>query len=205
MENVFLVFLSSGAGAAIVGFALSSWNLRKQNKAGGEMVISKKITEALLIVQKFERQLRTIELMSSVNIEKIFTEESRHIPAIFFTKENLFDFQNELSSILRNQEQLLDMKTVAFLNAMEKYLTMFMVSFPNTTQSELQELGFLFSEDIKIWQVELDKHVIKQINKFSYKLTSLSGKKWDRIRTDKIESFVKNSKMFEFLNRQESA
>lgn len=66
------------------------------------MVISKQITEALLIVQKFERQLRTIELMSSESIEKIFTEESKYTPAIFFAKENLFDFQNELSSILKN-------------------------------------------------------------------------------------------------------
>lgn len=97
------------------------------------------------------------------------------------------------------------METVAFLNAMEKYLTKFIVSFPNATQSELQELGLLFFEDIKLWQVELDKHVIKEINKFSYKLTSISGEEWDRIRIEKIKTFVEKSKMFEFLNHEQSA
>ncbi|MFS0950878.1 hypothetical protein ACFC3A_04430 [Enterococcus thailandicus] len=200
MNNGLLVFLSSGAGAALVGFALSSWNLRKQNKAGGEMVISKQITEALLEIQSFERQLRILELASSEKIENIFNGEAKYIPAIFLTKENLFKFQNELSSVLRKQEQFLDIETVAYLNAMEKYLGKLMVSFPGITESDLQELGYLLFDDIKRWQSELDQHLIKQINKFSYKLTSLYGKKWDRARNNAIEKYLINSKLMEIVS-----
>lgn len=200
MNNGLLVFLSSGAGAALVGFALSSWNLRKQNKAGGEMVISKQITEALLEIQSFERQLRILELASSEKIENIFNDESKYIPAIFLTKENLFKFQNELSSVLRKQEQFLDIETVAYLNAMEKYLGKLMISFPGITESDLQELGYLLFDDIKRWQSELDQHLIKQINKFSYKLTSLYGKKWDRARNNAIEKYLINSKLMEIVS-----
>ncbi|WP_430606136.1 hypothetical protein [Enterococcus sp. DIV0180] len=200
MNNGLLVFLSSGAGAALVGFALSSWNLRKQNKAGGEMVISKQITEALLEIQSFERQLRILELASSEKIENIFNGEAKYIPAIFLTKENLFKFQNELSSVLRKQEQFLDIETVAYLNAMEKYLGKLMISFPGITESDLQELGYLLLDDIKRWQSELDQHLIKQINKFSYKLTSLYGKKWDRARNNAIEKYLINSKLMEIVS-----
>ncbi|MFW8620903.1 hypothetical protein [Enterococcus thailandicus] len=200
MNNGLLVFLSSGAGAALVGFALSSWNLRKQNKAGGEMVISKQITEALLEIQSFERQLRILELASSEKIENIFNGEAKYIPAIFLTKENLFKFQNELSSVLRKQEQFLDIETVAYLNAMEKYLGKLMISFPGITESDLQELGYLLFDDIKRWQSELDQHLIKQINKFSYKLTSLYGKKWDRARNNAIEKYLINSKLMEIVS-----
>lgn len=200
MNNGLLVFLSSGAGAALVGFALSSWNLREQNKAGGEMVISKQITEALLEIQSFERQLRILELASSEKIENIFNGEAKYIPAIFLTKENLFKFQNELSSVLRKQEQFLDIETVAYLNAMEKYLGKLMISFPGITESDLQELGYLLLDDIKRWQSELDQHLIKQINKFSYKLTSLYGKKWDRARNNAIEKYLINSKLMEIVS-----
>lgn len=199
MNNGLLVFLSSGAGAALVGFALSSWNLRKQNKAGGEMVISKQITEALLEIQSFERQLRILELASPEKIENIFNSEAKYIPAIFLTNENLFEFQNELSSVLRKQEQFLDIETAAYLNAMEKYLGKLMISFPGITESDLQELGYLLFDDIKRWQSELDQHLIKQINKFSYKLTSLYGKKWDRARNNAIEKYLINSKLMEIV------
>lgn len=200
MNDGLLVFLSSGAGAALVGFALSSWNLRKQNKAGGEMVISKQITEALLKVQSFERQIRTLELMSHEKIENSFNGEAMYIPAIFFNNENLFKFQNELMDILSNDAQFLDMMTIAYLNAMEKYLGMLMVSFPGQSELEFQQLGYVLTEDVKAWQVDLDRHLIKQINKFPYKLTSLSGKKWDRIRIKAIQKYLIGSQLMTIVN-----
>lgn len=147
MNDGLLVFLSSGAGAALVGFALSSWNLRKQNKAGGEMVISKQITESLLKVQSFERQIRTLELMSHEKIENSFNGEAKYISAIFFNNENLFKFQNELMDILSNDAQFLDMTTIAYLNAMEKYLGKLMVSLPGQSKFEFQQLGYVLTED----------------------------------------------------------
>ena len=202
MMNYLLVFISSGIGTAIVGFFLNKLSLRDQNKAGGEMVLSSKITEALLDVQKFERQLRTIELVNLDKIDDAFGEDSKWIPAIFFKKENLFAFQNQLGDIIRENERFLDMRTIALLMAMERYLGKLILSFKGQSEEDLKLLGYLISSDVEKWQKDLDTHLIKRINKFSSKLTTLSGNKWNRIRSKTIKKYVEDSELMRQIEAQ---
>lgn len=155
-------------------------------------MLSEKIAEAMLDVQKFERRIRIIESVSK-DITEIDSAKAKVVPAIFYSKENLFEFQNDLSHVLAEHERYLDMKTVAFLIAMQRYLSKLMVSFVGQSDEGLQQLGLLLSGDVTKWQKDLDKHVIKKINKNPYKLNSLSGKKWDWIRTRVINKYVDES------------
>lgn len=198
MEVVYAALLGAILPGAISFIALGH-NLRKKNQAGGEKVIAEKIATALLAVRDLELKLRIFEIPSDVDIRVAINQGGVSIPAIFLNKEALIDFQNEFMSVWKSNEGYLDMTTVAFLLTMQAYLGAIMVNTDGSTDGNVQKTGLLVKDDIVKWQKDFDEHLVKQVNKKSYKLSSLNGPKWEAIKKENMSKYFDTSDLMKLL------
>ncbi|EJE97927.1 hypothetical protein LMA_08853, partial [Liquorilactobacillus mali KCTC 3596 = DSM 20444] len=101
--------------------------LEKERKAGAKKILGEKIMNSFLKTRNFERQLRKFESVFFEG-EKTVVDPNRVYPSIFYSLDNLNNFMNSLEDIIASEEAFLDMKSVAFLLAMQDYLTIFYTS-----------------------------------------------------------------------------
>lgn len=197
-----LASIISAFGGVIITHLLYRTKLRKERKAGGEKVISEQIVKSLLAVRKFELKLRTFEV---INIEGLSYIKNKSVasgcyPEILDSKENLFAFQNELLFIIDKHQENLDYKSLGFLLTMQWYLSELMIQFHGISSEELKIIGTLLFKDFQSWQKDLDKHLVKRINKSPSKLSSFTGIKWNITRNRIQKNFFGNSELSKFIN-----
>lgn len=56
----------------------------------------------------------------------------------------------------------------------------------NGNEASLPFWGAIFIADLQRWQKKIDKLLVKEINKYSYKLESHASNKWKRLRKKEL-------------------
>ena len=185
----------------IVTHVLYRSKLRKDQKAGGEKVISEKIINSLFEVRNFELKLREIDIGDLEIFNKINpSNESLVYCSIFNSNPDLFEFQNKLGDVMREHELNLDRDSAAFLFVLQNYLSRLMVNFQSTNDEECKVLGILFYKDFRTWQQDFDAHIVKQINKNPIKLFSLKGRVWEKTKNKYTKKYLDESILMKMIS-----
>lgn len=187
-----IVPLLTGCIGVIITHIFYKSKLEKERKAGGRGLIGEKIMAALIAVRTFERELRTIESVypDENGVDQIDTD--RPFQAIFTSKEHFNNFFNELLDVLSKHEEYLDLKTVAFLLAMQDYQTKF---YQNVVSEDMdiRGIGAGLYPDLMKWQKDFDAHLVDRINKNYAKVYTLRGWWWNRTLARIRKKYVEDS------------
>ena len=119
--------------------------------------------------------------------------------------KTLGKFGMGLSETRMKYEKYLDLVSVGYLEAMEKYLlAVAMYLKKNHLEDGCSTLGLLLIVDINKWTRAFDKHLTRRMNSPHYKLYTRSGLTWRIIRWHMRKKYLSNTTLSEIMeNAQE--
>lgn len=198
-EKIILSILSTILGSSvlngIITHILYNNKLKKELKNKGNDMIAQDITNSLKFFRNLELELTIQEIY---NIEDILNEHDSNVnlfedqliyPAIFNDWASYNSFLEKIHICRKLHEKNFSCKIASNLLFIYKYLnqlSLFMSK--NGDESTLPFWGIIFMADLQIWQKKIDKLLVKEINKYSYRLESHTSNKWKRMRK---KEFVK--------------
>lgn len=195
MEKADIVFavISTILGSSVLNGILTHFlyknKLKKELQAKGHEMIANEIGKSLQFVRNMELMLTVQEIFdvsneldnrgSEVNL---FEGECIYL-GIFNDWESYDRFAEIIHQCRRDHERNLSVRTalnIVFIDRYIRQLGLFMAE--NGDESALPIWGTIFIFDLQKWQKKMDKLLIKEINKYGYKLESHETKKWKILR-----------------------
>lgn len=180
--------------------------LKKELRNTGNNMIAKIIEESLQYVRNMELQIKTQEILC---IEEKLNQRGAQVnlfegeciyPAIFNDWDSYNKFVDTIHECRSKYEKNLSCKIALNLVFIDRYinqLSLFMSEHGN--EELLPYWGALFIFDLHKWQSRMDKMLVKEINKYTYKLESHETKKWKRKRKKELDGQYKSTILYYLL------
>lgn len=199
--------LSSSVLNGIITHILYSNKLKKEMKNKGNDMIAQEIQKSLQFVRNLELDLAKIEIFDIENeLDErgsqvdLFNGECTYL-AIFNDWETYNQFVDKIHECRRVYEKNLSVKIALNIVYIDRYinqLSLFMSEYGG--EEELPFWGTIFIFDLQKWQRKIDKLLVKEINKYSYKLESHETKKWKRLRKKELIGQYEETILYYLLN-----
>ncbi len=200
ITSILLTIIGSSTLNGIITHILYNNKLKKELKSKGNDMVAQNIQSSL-------QSFRDLELMLTVQeIYDIETElETRGsnvnlfggeciYPAIFNDWDSFNQFIEQIHTCRCEHEKNLSCKLALNLVFIDRYinqLSLFMSE--NDNELSLPFWGTIFIIDLQKWQKKIDKLLVKEINKYNYKLESHNTRKWNLFRKTEIVSQYNNT------------
>lgn len=181
--------LSSGVLSVLITHILYSSKLKKDLKLRGNDMIAQNVESSLQFVRNMELIIKTQEIFnvegeverrgSGVNV---FEGECIY-PAIFNDWKSYYEFSDMIQECRKVHEKNLSCRIALNLVFIDRYiyqLGLFLKE--NGCEDDLPFWGAIFIFDLQAWQTKMDKILVREINKHTYKLESHESKKWKIMR-----------------------
>lgn len=194
--EIVIAVISTILGSSVLNGILTHFlyknKLKKELEAKGHEMIASEIGKSLQFVRNMELKLTVQEIYDVENVlnergSKVNMFEGECIyPEIFNDWESFNSFREIVHECRMEHEKNLSVKSALNLVFIDRYtsqLGLFMSE--NGDESTLPIWGTIFIFDLQKWQRKMDKLLVKEINKYGYKLESHETKKWKILR--KIE------------------
>lgn len=182
---------------------IANRKIRTEQKANYKSSLGERITTAYLEVKSFLEECIVYEIYDIDNgiIKREgndITDEPAVYPSFMNDKDSMREFVSKLSNTRKNCEAYVDLKTAAGLLMFEKYIVS-LLSFinENDISEDLRFVGGIVYIDIVKWQRDMDEQVIKMLNKPKYKIYSKNGKRWEKIRENAVNKYLKQTALNE--------
>lgn len=185
--------LGSGILNGIVAHFLYKNKLKKELKSKGHEMIAKDIGRSLQFVRDMELRLTVQEIFDA---ENEFEERGSQVnlfggeciyPEIFNNWEHFNKFKKIVNQCRSEHEKNLSVKVALNLVFIDRYISqlgLFMAE--NGGEAALPFWGTIFIFDLQKWQKKMDKLLVKEINKYGYKLESHETRKWTILRKQEL-------------------
>jgi len=196
--------LGSGLINCILTHILHSNKLRKEVKVKNISMIAEKVSESLDYFRDIELMLTSIEIY---NVETEFAEKGAKVdmidsncsyyPGIFNDKESLICFLEKVSECRSKYERYLSCRLALNLVFIERYMIkVFLFAKDYQGEDMLPIIGAFLIVDLQKWQGRIDKILVKEINKTTFKLESHETKKWKLLRKWELEKQWKDTLLY---------
>ena len=192
---------------AVITHILESRKQKKEQKQQFKNVLGEQIATSLSSVRNAVVKTKTMEVYTED--DTIPTDEANDInafrnfawyPAFMNDANTLSNFYSEICSLRSECEQFLDLRSAAYLYAIEKYLMSLMLYIgKNNLQNYLHLVGCFVIIDIQKWEKSFDVHLVNQINKPHYKLFSRHGIKWSIAKWYVEKTFLKKTQLYQVM------
>lgn len=193
IKAIIIAIIGSSTLNGIVTHLLYNNKLKKELKYKGNNAIAKEIGSSLQCFRDIELQLKVQEIY---NISNQLDEKSRInfwggeciYQEIFNTRESLVKYMNNIRNCRINHEKNFSCKTALNLVYIDRYfleLIQFIKKFGDDVDYPLW--GTVFIADLNKWQAKIDKLLVKEINRYTYKLESHETIKWKLLRKKEVE------------------
>lgn len=187
--TVICALLGSSVLNGIITHMLYNNKLKKESKSKGYDMIARDIDESLQFVRDMELQLTIRELY---DVESILQQRGSQVnmfggetiyPAIFNDWNTYNQFYNKIDECRRKYEKNLSVKIALNLVFIDRYISQLVLFLKENGDEELLPFwGTIFIFDLQKWQKRMDKMLVKELNKYIYRLESHETKKWDIMR-----------------------
>ena len=188
---IFIAVISSSALNGIVTHLLYNNKLKKELKYKGNDLIAKEIENSLQSFREIELKLKVHEIYNAENRiknkEVDFFNGECFYPEILNNWESLYNFMNSIRDCRLHHEKNLSCKIALNLVFIDRYLSQLCLFLKGFEEDVLPLWGTIVITDLSEWQAKIDKLIVKEINKYTYKLESHETKKWKKIRKKEIE------------------
>lgn len=191
--TVISIILGNGVINGIITHFLYRNKLKKEMQTKGHEMIANEIGKSLQFVRDMELRLKVQEIYDAENeIEKrrsqvnLFGGECIY-PEIFNDWNTFNQFYEVIRECRSKHEKNLSVKTalnVVFIDRYIMQLSLYMSE--HGSEKDLPIWGTIFIFDLLKWQKRMDRMLVKDINKHTYKLESHETKKWKRLRKKEL-------------------
>lgn len=191
--SILTTILGSSVLNGVITHILYNNKLKKELKNKGNDMIAQDIANSLKFFRNLELELTTQEIY---NIEDEINERGSDInlfegeciyPAIFNDWTSYNSFMEKIHTCREQHEKNFSCKialNLVFIDRYTKQLSLFMSE--NGNEATLPFWGTIFIFDLQKWQKKIDKMLVKEINKYSYKLESHTSNKWKILRKKEL-------------------
>ena len=207
--SIISTILGSSVLNGIVTHILYNNKLKKELKYKGNNMIAQDIANSLQAFRNLVSRLGTIEIFQIENeLEEhgsqvnLFNDECIY-PAIFNSWNSYNEFMDQIHTCRKEHEKNYSCRialNLVFIDRYIKQLSLFMSE--HGTEADLPIWGTIFIFDLQKWQTHVDKLLIKEINKYNYKLESHRTPKWNRLRKKEVEKRYNQTFLHYFLTGQ---
>ena len=191
-KSITLAILSSTALNAVVTHFLYSSKLRKDLKFHGNNEIAQSISNSLQEFRKIVLELKKYEVFGieqrlkndpySIN----FINGEPKYPACFNDKDSLTTIINRIRKCREEYECFMPCRIALNLVFIERYFMHLLIFLKGMSDSALPLLGTILVYDIDKWIRRIDILLVKEINKYSYRLESHESFKWRVLRITEL-------------------
>lgn len=197
---------SSGLINIIITHILYNSKLKKEFKYKGNDMLAKDIENSLQFVRNIELEIMKQEVYSFDNIIKqkmqinVFNPDCIY-PEIFNDWDSYISFMDKIQEIRKVHEKNLPCKialNIVFIDRYIKQLSLFMSD--NGGETMLPFWGTIFIYDLQKWGIKVDRLLVKEINKYIYKLESHNGIKWKLERLKELDRQYKGTILYYLIN-----
>lgn len=205
--SIISIILGSSVLNGIITHFLYNNKLKKELKNKGNDLTAQEISNSLQYYRKLELQLNVHEIYDIENeLETrgsnvdFFGEETKY-PAIFNDWSSYNNFMDQIHICRETHEKNLPCKLALNLLFIDRYimqLSLFMSE--NGNEPALQFWGGIFIADLQKWQKKIDKLIVKEINKYTYKIESHSSLKWKRLRKREFVKQYESTVLYYLIN-----
>lgn len=196
-EELLLSILSTIFGSSVLNGVIThilyNNKLKKELKNKRNDMVAQDIANSLQFFRNLELELTTQEIY---NIENELNERGSDVnlfggeciyPAIFNDWNSYNAFIEKIHICREQHEKNFSCKialNLVFIDRYTKQLSLFMSE--NGNEPALHFWGTIFIIDLQKWQKKIDKLLVKEINKYSYKLESHASNKWKKLRKKEL-------------------
>ncbi|MFL2100104.1 hypothetical protein [Desemzia sp. FAM 23989] len=187
----------------IVTYITTAIKDRRDRRVEYEKTIGSKIADSLYTIREITQQANVQEIydLEDENGIKGDVSLSGHkiYPAILNDGESILDFFTIINESRIKHEIYLSYKLSAYLLYMTNYvieLSKFIGQFDSV---DYKLLGVFIMPDIRMWQRDIDKKIVKEINKNNLKLVSKTGFVWENSKKRINDKYWNKSKLKELI------
>ena len=192
MKSFFLAVLSSAALNAVITHFLYSSKLKKDLRYHGNNKIAQSISTSLQEFRKIVLELKKFEVF---NFERRLKDDPGSIdfirgdpkyPACFKDIDSLKSFINKIRECREKYEDMMPCKIALNLVFIERYFMQLLILLKGKNEKTLPILGTILAYDLDKWINRIDRLLVKEINRYSYKLESHETLKWRILRRKEL-------------------
>lgn len=199
--------LSSSVLNGIITHILYNNKLKKEMKNKGNDMIAQEIQKSLQFTRNLELELTKQEIY---DIENELDDRGSQVnlfdgeciyPYIFNNWETYNQFVDKIHECRNIYEKNLSIKValnIVFIDRYINQLSLFMSE--NGGESLLPFWGTIFIFDLQKWQRKIDKLLVKEINKYTYKLESHRSLKWEKLKKNELIDQYQGTILYYLLN-----
>lgn len=211
--EIVLAVISTILGSSVINGILTHFlyknKLKKELQSKGHEMIANEIGESLQFVRNMELKLTVQEIY---NVEHELDNRGSQVnlfggeciyPEIFNNWESYNLFREMIYECRSKYEKNLSVKialNIVFIDRYINQLSLFMSE--NGGEDVLPIWGTIFIFDLQKWQKKMDKMLVKEINKYAYKLESHETKKWTRLRKKELTKQYEGTILHYLLTEQ---
>lgn len=204
---IIVAVLSSGVLNGILTHILYKNKLKKELKIKGHEMIANEIDKSLQFVRDMELRLTVREIY---NIENELIERGSQVnmfggEAIYLEIFNDWHSYNQFMDVVdecrRQYERNLNVKIALNIVFIDRYIQQLSLFMSEHGGEELLPFwGTIFIFDLQKWQQKMDRMLVKELNKYTYKLESHETKKWVRLRKKELIKQFESTILYYLLN-----
>ncbi len=195
--------LGSGILSVFGTHILYSNKLKKEINHKGKEIIAKKIQEALCEIRDMELLIKSQEIYDVENILETRGDDVNMIegeiiyPEIMNDWETFDGFHDNILEKRKDYEKYLSCKVALNLVFIDRYIHQLRLFLKDHGDEAFLPLwGTIFIFDLQRWQQRMDRILIKEINKHTYKLESHETKKWKHLRKKELIKQYENTILY---------
>lgn len=183
-NSTFLCVVSASLGAFVTHMLYSS-KLKKERISKSLTAVGEQIANSLKTARDYELSSTVIEVFDADEsfddegkIKNYFDRQAIY-PQFMSDAHSFEEFATTASRLRSEQSAYLDYLTAAYLFYIERYC-MNLANFirANELKNDFPLVGAVVIVDVQRWQRKIDKNIVKNINKASYKVFSQQGLRW---------------------------
>lgn len=166
-------------------YLFTTFKMKKERKIEYEKSVGSKIAASLFATRDVIKEADVIEMYDFDNSFRNMANNSELndfaiYPAILNDRTTLLNFWEKINDLRQNHELYLSFTSSTYLLHISRYLTKLLSFLDQFEEIDYHLVGAILIVDIQKWERSFDKHLVKEINKNQLKLTSKTGKKWER-------------------------
>lgn len=175
----------SGLIGAGITYLFTIFKMKKERKIEFEKAVGSKIASSLYVVREVIAEANVIDIYDFDNSFTKGATSSKldnfaYYPGILNDSTTLLDFYEKINDVRREHELYISYTSSAYLLYMSDYLTKLISFLGHFENIDYHLVGSILIFDIQSWQKEFDEQLVKEINQNPLKLTTKTGKKWER-------------------------
>ncbi len=203
--KVVTIVLSSSVITTLLTHFLYRFRLKRELRSSGNELHAKEIEKSLKRIRDMELNIRdnkTFNLEEAICLTDITNESNDAIyPMIFDNWENYEQFMQLVTYCRKNDGKNLNDKLALNLVFIEKYMEQLALFMETKGRNiDITLWGTVFYYDLQKWQKRFDKMIVKEMNKYPYKIVTRQSKKWEYLRKREVDKQYKKTILHFFMS-----